>query len=121
MLQAISQNKVKSYHIPSFEERKNLILSCLDENKAEDIISIDVQNKSDFADYMIIATGLSRPHITSLVSKIIHKAKTELHLAAEIEGTNQYKWVFIGLENIVLHIFDKDTRNYYQIEKMWLL
>jgi ribosome-associated protein len=106
---------------PLIEMRKGLILSCLTNNKAENIISINVKNKSDITDHMIIASGLSKLHISSLVNKITNQIKKEFNIGVEVEGSTNCTWVLICFYNIMVHIFDKETRDYYQLEKMWLL
>ena len=100
-------------------ELKSIILKTLDSNKALDIISIDLKNKSSMADYMIIASGTSSRHIQSLSEQILDKFKSIGIINCKIEGTESNDWKLIDGIDIIVHIFNPEKRKFYELEKMW--
>ena len=99
---------------------KNKILKILDNNKALDVVSIELEGKSSIADYMIIASGNSSRHIQSL-SEIIIKELDESGLGKySIEGKTSSDWKLIDAIDIIVHIFHPEKRKFYDLEKMWL-
>ena len=98
--------------------KKNL-LQTLDSNKALDIVSIDLKDKSSIADYMIIASGTSSRHIQSLSEQILEKLKLSGLQNCKIEGSESSDWKLIDGIDIIVHIFNKEKRNFYELEKMW--
>jgi len=98
--------------------KKNL-LQTLDSNKAIDIISIDLKNKSSIADYMIIASGTSSRHIQSLSEQVLEKLKISGVHNCKIEGAESSDWKLIDGIDIIVHIFNKEKRKFYELEKMW--
>lgn len=100
------------------KEFKDLMVATLEDNKAEDIIVVDLKNKTDIADYMIIATGRSSKHVSSTADNIIEKVK-ELDLNYHIEGMPNSEWVLIDLMDIIIHLFSKEKRQLYALEQLW--
>tara|TARA_B100001564_G_scaffold223554_1_gene188440 strand:- start:266 stop:616 length:351 start_codon:yes stop_codon:yes gene_type:complete len=100
------------------ELKKNL-LKTLDSNKALDIISIDLKNKSSIADYMIIASGTSSRHIQSLSEQVLEKLKLNGLQNCKIEGNESNDWKLIDGIDVIIHIFNKEKRKFYELEKMW--
>ena len=98
---------------------KNLILKTLDSNKALDIISIDLKNKSSMADYMIIASGTSSRHIQALSEMVLEKLKTNGVKNSKIEGKESMDWKLVDGIDLIVHIFHPDKRKFYELEKMW--
>ena len=98
---------------------KSIILHTLDKNKALDIISIDLANKSSIADYMIIASGTSSRHIQSLSEQVLDKIKSYGFKNCKIEGSESNDWKLIDGIDIVVHIFNPEKRKFYELEKMW--
>ena len=98
--------------------KKNL-LQTLDSNKALDIVSIDLKDKSSIADFMIIASGTSSRHIQSLSEQILEKLKLSGLQNCKIEGSESSDWKLIDGIDIIVHIFNKEKRNFYELEKMW--
>lgn len=97
---------------------KDLIIETLDKHKAEDITVIDLKNKSDIADFMIIATGRSNKHVASTAEFIVAEMK-QLNKSYLIEGMNNADWVLIDVLDILVHIFNKEKRELYSLEKLW--
>ena len=98
---------------------KNIILNTLDTNKALDVISIDLKNKSSMADYMIIASGTSSRHIQSLSEQVLEKFKNNGLKNSKIEGKDSNEWKLVDGIDLVIHIFNPEKRKFYELEKMW--
>ena len=98
---------------------KNLILKNLDSNKALDIISIDLKNKSSMADYMIIASGTSSRHIQALSEQVLEKLKTNGVKNSKIEGKESLDWKLVDGIDLIIHIFNPEKRKFYELEKIW--
>jgi ribosome-associated protein len=98
---------------------KKIIISTLDSNKALDIVSIDLKNKSSMADFMIIASGTSSRHIQALSEQVLEKFKTNGITNCKIEGKDSNDWKLIDGIDLVVHIFNPEKRKFYELEKMW--
>ncbi len=100
-------------------ELKKIIIQTLDINKALDIVSIDLKNKSSMADYMIIASGTSSRHIQSLSEQVLDKLKDNGIKDSKIEGKDSNEWKLVDGIDLVIHIFHPEKRKFYELEKMW--
>ena len=98
---------------------KNIIIKTLDINKAHDIISIDLKDKSSMADYMIIASGTSSRHIQSLSEQVLDEFKDKGIKNSKIEGKESNEWKLVDGIDIIVHIFHPEKRRFYELEKMW--
>jgi len=98
---------------------KKIILDTLDFNKALDIISIDLKNKSSMADYMIIASGTSSRHIQALSEQVLEKLKKNGVKNSKIEGKESNDWKLVDGIDLIVHIFNPEKRKFYEIEKIW--
>ena len=98
---------------------KNIILDTLDSNKALDIISIDLENKSSMADYMIIASGTSSRHIQALSEQVLEKLKDNGIKNSKIEGKESSEWKLVDGIDLIVHIFNPEKRKFYELEKIW--
>jgi ribosome-associated protein len=98
---------------------KRIILNTLDSNKALDIISINLENKSSIADYMIIASGTSSRHIQALSEQVLEKFKISGIKNCKIEGKESNDWKLIDGIDVIVHIFNPEKRKFYELEKMW--
>ena len=98
---------------------KETILKTLDNNKALDIVSIDLANKSSMADYMIIASGTSSRHIQALSEQVLEKFKNSGIKNCKIEGSDSNEWKLIDGIDLIVHIFNPEKRKFYELEKMW--
>ena len=96
------------------------IIDDLEENKATDIISIDVSGKTSMTDYLVFATGTSNRHISSLSESVYTKLKKLNIRDSRVEGRNS-SWIIIDSGDVVVHLFKKESRQFYNIEKMWSL
>tara|TARA_B100000963_G_C22227737_1_gene494428 strand:- start:12 stop:362 length:351 start_codon:yes stop_codon:yes gene_type:complete len=100
-------------------ELKNKIIKTLDINKALDIVTIDLKDKSSMADFMIIASGTSSRHIQSLSEQVLEKLKDNGIKNSKIEGKDSNEWKLVDGIDLVIHIFHPDKRKFYELEKMW--
>ena len=98
---------------------KKKILNLLDSNKALDIVSISLENKSSIADYMIIASGTSSRHIQALSEQVLEKFKNNGIKNCKIEGKDSNDWKLIDGMDVIVHIFNTEKRKFYESEKMW--
>tara|TARA_B100000575_G_scaffold291904_1_gene298906 strand:- start:1241 stop:1591 length:351 start_codon:yes stop_codon:yes gene_type:complete len=98
---------------------KQEIINTLDINKAEDIVAIDLKDKSSMADFMIIASGTSSRHIQSLSEQVLDKLKDNGIVDSKIEGKDSNEWKLVDGIDLIIHIFHPDKRKFYELEKMW--
>ena len=98
---------------------KQIVINTLDTNKAQDIISIDLKDKSSMADYMIIASGTSSRHIQSLSEQVLNKLKDNGIVDSKIEGKDSGEWKLVDGIDLIVHIFHPEKRKFYELEKMW--
>lgn len=96
-----------------------LIQRCLDRQKAQDIVSIDLAGKSDFADRMVIASGTSARHISSLADYVVDALEEEGFSHILVEGKEQGDWILVDAGNVIVHLFRPEIRTMYNLEKMW--
>jgi ribosome-associated protein len=100
-------------------EIKNKIEKILDNNKAKNIVSIDLQKKSHIADFMIIASGTSSRHLQSLSENLVTELKKIGVINCRIEGKESSDWKLVDAIDIIIHIFNPEKREFYDLEKMW--
>jgi len=98
---------------------KKIIIQTLDINKALDIVSIDLKDKSSMAEYMIIASGTSSRHIQSLSEQVLEKFKDYGMQDSKIEGKDSTEWKLVDGIDLIVHIFHPEKRKFYELEKMW--
>ena len=98
---------------------KNNIEKILDDNKAQNIICIDLKNKSYIADYMVIASGTSSRHLQALSEILIAQLKKIGIDNCRIEGKDSSDWKLVDAHDVIVHIFHPEKREFYDLEKMW--
>jgi len=108
-----------SKNIPSMS-MLDLILNSLQDDKAEDIVTIELQGKSQIADYMVVATGRSTRQVSGIAEKLADRLKQNMGVIARMEGKAAGDWVLLDAGHIIIHIFRPEVREFYQLEKMWL-
>ena len=96
-----------------------IVIKTLDQNKAQDIVSIDLKDKSSMADFMIIASGTSSRHIQSLSEQVLEKLKDYGLKNSKIEGKDSNEWKLVDGIDLIVHIFHPEKRKFYVLEKMW--
>ena len=98
---------------------KSVVINILDLNKAQDIVTIDLKDKSSMADYMIIASGTSSRHIQSLSEQVLEKLKDNGIKNSKIEGKDSSEWKLVDGIDLIVHIFHPEKRKFYELEKIW--
>ena len=102
------------------ENIKNEIVNVLKDKKAKDLISIDVKDVTTLTDYFVICTGTSDRHRKSMADDVQEKAEAlGMTVSMPVEGYNQSKWILIDCMDVVVNIFEKETRSRYNLEKLW--
>ena len=96
------------------------ILKSLDEDKAEDIVQVDLRGKSSIGDYMVICSGRSSRQVAAISEKLVERLKAEFGRGAKVEGKDAGDWVLIDTGDVIVHVFRPEVREFYQLEKMWL-
>ena len=100
-------------------ELKESVINTLDKNKAQNIVSIDLKDKSSMAEYMIIASGTSSRHLQSLSEQVLEKFKNNGIKESKIEGKESSEWKLVDGIDLIVHIFHPEKRKFYELEKMW--
>ena len=100
-------------------EMLNAILDVLDDGKARDVTVIDVRNKTTLTDYMIVASGTSDRHVSSLGGMLVEQLKHQHVLPLGVEGLAQGEWVLVDFGDAVVHVMKPQVREFYQLEKLW--
>jgi ribosome-associated protein len=96
-----------------------LVLRSLDDDQAQDVVSIPLNGKSNIADYMVIASGRSTRQVASMAAKLSQRIKQDLGRMVRIEGLPIADWVLIDAEDVIVHLFRPEVRSFYNLERMW--
>lgn len=105
---------------PSSKQLLKLTLQSLEDNKAFDVVSINLIGRSSIADYMIVASGNSSRQVTSMADNLVKTYKEIGLRPSSPEGMSNGDWVLIDAKDILIHIFRPEVRDFYSLEKMWL-
>lgn len=97
----------------------SLVLERLDEDQAQDVVTIDLAGKSSIADHMVIASGRSTRQVASMAQKLAETIKREGHGPVRLEGLPTADWVLIDAGDVVVHLFRPEVRSFYNLERMW--
>lgn len=104
---------------PSSEELLARILASLNDDKAEDVVQIDLRGKTEIGDYMVVASGRSTRQVSAMAEKLIDRLKQDYGRLSKVEGKDAGDWVLIDTGDVIIHIFRPEVREFYQLEKMW--
>lgn len=96
------------------------VLASLDDDKAEDIVQIDLRGRSDMADWMVICSGRSTRQVAAISEKLADRLKQQHGILAKMEGKDTGDWVLIDAGDVIVHVFRPEVRDFYQLEKMWM-
>lgn len=105
--------------VPS-DTLKERILASLDDDKAEDVVAIDLRGRSSIADWMVICSGRSARQVAAISEKLVERLKDEFGRVSRVEGKETGDWVLIDTGDVVVHVFRPEVREFYQLEKMWM-
>jgi ribosome-associated protein len=98
---------------------RDLILTALEDGKGHDILALDVSKLTSIADYMVLASGTSSRHVKALVDQVQEAAKQAGEPPRGIEGRESYAWVLLDLGDVIVHVMQKDAREFYELERLW--
>ena len=104
----------------SSDEILKRILTSLDDDKAEDVVTIDLRGRSAMADHMVIASGRNARQVAAIAEKLVERLKELTGRSARIEGKETGDWVLIDTDDVIVHVFRPEVREFYQLEKMWM-
>ena len=96
-----------------------LVMHSLDEDQAQDVVSIPLEGKSTIADHMVIASGRSTRQVAAIATHLAERLKKEGHGSPRIEGLPAADWVLIDAGDVVVHLFRPEVRSFYNLERMW--
>ena len=96
-----------------------MVLQSLDDDKAEEVVTIDLRGRTSVADYMVICSGRSSRQVAAIAEKLLERLKEKFRLSARHEGKETGDWVLIDTGDVVVHIFRPEVREFYQLERMW--
>jgi len=96
-----------------------VVLTSLEDDKAEEILAIDIRGKSSLADMLIVASGRSARHVAALADHVVRKLKDAGVKDVRVEGLPHADWVLVDAGDVVVHIFRPEVRAFYNIEKIW--
>ena len=98
----------------------SLILKSLEDDLAEDIVQIDLRGRSAMADHMVIASGRNARQVAAIAEKLVERLKEQTGRSARVEGKETGDWVLIDTDDVIVHVFRPEVREFYQLEKMWM-
>ena len=101
------------------EDLHRLVLQSLDDDQAQEVVSIPLTGKSNIADHMVIASGRSTRQVASMATKLSDRIKESFGKTPRIEGLPTADWVLIDADDVIVHIFRPEVRNFYNLERMW--
>lgn len=109
---------------PVFDEHaadklRKLVRIALEDLKAEDIVEMDVHDKTSVTDYIVIASGTSNRHVKSIAGNVIAEAKQAGYRPLGVEGENEAEWVLVDLGDVVVHVMQPKVRDFYDLESLW--
>ena len=103
----------------SHEAIRDLVNNTLEDRKARDVVTLAVADITVITDFMIIATGTSSRHVKALVDNVVTEVKSAGMRARGIEGRESHEWVLVDLGDVLVHVMQDDTREFYDLERLW--
>lgn len=105
---------------PASETLLAAVLNSLEDDKAENIVSIDLRGKTELADYMVVCSGRSTRQVVSIAEKLTERLKEAFRHSTRVEGKEVGDWVLVDAGDVIVHVFRPEVREFYQLEKMWM-
>jgi ribosome-associated protein len=105
---------------PTSEQVLARIIDSVEDDKAEEVVTIDLRGRTSIADYMVICSGRSSRQVGAIAQKLLDRLKEDFGLICKIEGKEQGDWVLIDAHDVIVHVFRPEVREFYQLEKMWM-
>lgn len=96
------------------------VIASVEDDKAEEVVQIDLRGRSDVADYMVICSGRSSRQVAAIAEKLADRMKEQFRILVKMEGKEMGDWVLIDTGDVIVHVFRPEVRDFYQLEKMWL-
>lgn len=100
-------------------ELKQFVVDKIDDLKAKDIVSFDMSRQSNVTDYMVICSGTSKTHVRAIAENLVKQAKEHNMQPLGIEGRDSCDWVLVDMGSVILHVMQDQTRDLFQLEKLW--
>jgi len=110
---------VSARKTPTSDALLAAVLKSLDEDKAEDVVTIPLKGVSEMGDHMVIASGRSSRQVAAISEKLADRIKAEFGVLSKTEGRETGDWVLIDTGDIIVHVFRPEVREFYQLEKLW--
>jgi len=101
------------------DEIRVLVMNALEDLKAENIVELDVRDKTDVTDYIIVASGNSSRHVKSIAGNVVMEAKKAGHPPIGVEGETDGEWMLVDLADVVVHVMQPQVRKFYDLENLW--
>ena len=101
------------------EALKDLVIEALDDLKGKEIVAIDVRDFTGLMDYVVICTGTSNRHVKALADNVAVEVKKQDVMPRGIEGKNTGEWVLVDIDDVVVHVMQPETRQFYDLERLW--
>ncbi len=101
------------------EKLRETVVAALEDLKGREILTLDVSRSTSVTDYMVIASGTSNRHVSALVDSVVESTKARGVPSVGIEGREAMEWVLVDLGDVVVHVMQKDTRAFYDLERLW--
>lgn len=98
---------------------QDFIIDKIDDLKGENIVTLDVRGRSSITDYMIICTGTSNRHVNSIATHLLDEAKKQGYLILGSEGQTDADWIVVDLDSVMVHVMKEESRQLYELEKLW--
>jgi ribosome-associated protein len=104
---------------PGAKETLRIVLASLEDAKAVDSVTIDLTGKTSIGDYMVVTTGRSQRHVGAVADRVVKDLRDAGIRGVRVEGARQADWVLIDAGDVIVHVFRLETREFYNLEKMW--
>lgn len=101
------------------DELRSFAIDKIEDMKGRDLVVLDVSNKSNMTDYLIVCSGNSKRHVISIAENVALEAKRAGKKPLGIEGNDTGEWVLVDLGDVIVHVMQDETRDFYQLEKLW--